>query len=157
MIAALEADVNDHGNPDVVDARLLALSKCQSGLDLEIGEWLLAADRLHIHESFGFASIYEYALRRFGWDGRTTRDRLRVAEALEKLPATRERLADGRFVWSVVRELTRVLREPEDEPDWMVAAANKTARQVERLVKHKKPRAKPTDPDQPELEEYPIL
>jgi hypothetical protein len=64
----------------------------------------------------GFGSFGEYIERLFGYQPRSTQEKLRVAEALEGLPALERALRDGELNWSAVRELTRVaVRETERE------------------------------------------
>ena len=67
-----------------------ALSKLRlkrAALDAEEGFWLLRAFRAATHVYFGYASFGEYIERLFGLNRRTTEEKLRVAGALEVLPA----------------------------------------------------------------------
>src|SRR6188474_2545602 len=64
----------------------------QGEMDVEIGDWLLAARDENVHRRIGHASLLEYAERRLGLDGHSIRERLRVAEVLVGLPALRETL-----------------------------------------------------------------
>jgi hypothetical protein len=75
----------------------------------------------------------------FGYKPRSTQEKLRVAEALEELPAIRAALETGVLNWSAVRELTRVA-VPETEHEWLKVAQGKTVHQLEALVAGK-PRA----------------
>src|SRR5687768_617819 len=95
-------------DPDVVDSTLKTLAKSHSALDVEIGEWLVIADDMDLDQIFGYASIFEYGDRVFGWTHRTTFDRLRVARKLQTLVATRDALSTGKISWSIAREISRV-------------------------------------------------
>lgn len=59
-------------------------------------------------------------------------------------------LENGELVYSVVRELTRVV-VPETAPDWMAAAQGKTLREVEDMVSGREPGDGPDAPAKPEL------
>ena len=142
---AAPAWMADKHDLDTVDAKLTELANTQSALDVEIGEWLLAAERIELHVKFGYASVFEYAARKFGWDGRSTFERLRVARKLETLVALREELCAGRLTWSVVRENSRIAETPDVEAEWIEAVQGKTVREVERMVADHHKNARPTD------------
>jgi len=103
---------------DTVDAKLTELSQTQAALDVEIGEWLLAAERIQLHAKFGYASIFEYAARKFGWEPRAVFERLRGARKLETLDV---------------------------EAEWLEIVRGLTVREVERLVADHKKNARPND------------
>jgi hypothetical protein len=112
---------------------LSQLAKERANADAEEGRWLLAALRSAAHLHLGFASFSEYIERSFGYKPRTTQEKLRVAEALEELPALTQALEQGSVHWSAVRELTRVA-VPESEAAWLAVAHGKSVRQLEELV-----------------------
>jgi hypothetical protein len=72
---------------------LVKIAQQRAGLDAEEGRWLLVAFRSEAHLRLGFASFPEYIERLFGYSPRFTLERLRVAEALEELPALRDELS----------------------------------------------------------------
>ena len=115
-----------------------ALAGRQGQLDVELGDWLLAARAEEVHRHLGFGSMMEYVERRVALKAHAAAERLRVAESLTDLPATREALRTGALSWSVVRELTRVA-VAETEGEWLAAASGKTAREVEQLVSGRRP------------------
>ncbi len=133
-----------------IDQTLLGLAARAGDLDAEIGRWLVAAAEEGVHRHFGFASFAEYVERRLGFDARTTRERLRVARALESLPEVRRSLASGERSWSAVREITRVAT-PENESAWVAKTERMTVRQIERLVAGRRPGDDPTDAKDPLL------
>jgi hypothetical protein len=103
-----------------------------AGRDEEEGRLLLLVERNGVHEGLGMTN-YEYVERFIGYDQRTTRERLRVARALEDLGGIRLALRDGEIKWTTARELTRVATR-YTEGEWLAAAKGMTARQVEQLV-----------------------
>jgi hypothetical protein len=97
----------------------------------------------HVH--LGFGSFSEYVERLCGYRPRSTQEKLRVAEALEELPAIRAALEAGAVHWSAVRELTRVA-VPETEREWLEVTRGKTVHQLEALVAGKPRGARPSSP-----------
>ena len=120
------------------------LGKKRGALDDELGRWMLAAYRLRVHESLGFASFAEYVERHCGCSRREARERLRVAKALCELPDLSHALQSGELFWSAARELTRVVTD-ESEREWLEAASGRTMRQVERMVVGHELGARPFD------------
>lgn len=92
----------------VAHRELLGLARTRAGLDVEEGRWLVIARRSNTNARLGMGSFIEYVERVFGYSPRLTMEKLRVAEALEGLPATAKALESGEVSWSAVRELTRV-------------------------------------------------
>ncbi len=131
-------------------AELSRLAKQRAVADAEEGHWLLCALRSSAHVFQGFGSFAEYVERLFGYSARSTQEKLRVAEALEELPATHDALRSGELNWSAVRELTRVA-VPETEREWLEVAAGKTVHQLEALVSGKQPGDLPATPARPEV------
>jgi hypothetical protein len=110
---------------------------------------LLTAEALGVSASLGCASTVDYAARYCGFDRREARERLRVARALEELPALTAALKDGELAWSAVREITRIADE-KTEDQWLEAARGRTVREVERMVAQHDKGDRPTDPPKPD-------
>ena len=138
------------GNGDwrTAHAALSRLARQRAAADAEEGRWLLAAQRLRTHVHLGLGSFVEYVGRMFGYRPRTTHEKLRVAEALERLPLLAAALERGELSWSAVRELTRVA-VAETEATWLAAGTAKTLRELEELVAGKQPGDLPTDAADP--------
>jgi len=120
----------------VAHEALSRLARERAAADAEEGRWLLAAQRAAVHVHLGFGSFGEYIERMSGYQPRSIQERLRVAEALEGLPALERALSSGEISWSAVRELTRVaVRETEHE--WLAFARGKTLRQLEQVLASK--------------------
>ena len=96
-----------------VHDRVVSFAKRRAGLEWEEGRLLCEAQRAGVHRRLGFASFGEYVERHFGYNGRLVKEKLRVAQALERLPQMSEALRTGELNWSVVRELTRAEATPE--------------------------------------------
>ncbi len=76
----------------------------------------VALGQAHVH--LGYGSFGEYIERLFGYKPRSTQEKLRVAEALEELPAIAQALASGMLNWSArARAHARVAgKSPGDGP-----------------------------------------
>jgi len=132
---------------------LSRLARQRAAADAEEGRWLLAAQRAAVHVHLGFGNFAEYVERLFGYRPRSTSEKLRVAEALESLPALAQALEDGRLSWSAVRELTRVA-VAETEHEWLELAAGKSLRQLEELVTGKRLGDRPSDAPDPAAQRH---
>jgi hypothetical protein len=141
------------GNWRELHERLVTLARAKASLDFEVALELLAARRSGVHARLGYGSFVEYVERLFGYGGRVTQDKLRVAEALEALPALSEALKTGSASWSIVRELTRVAT-PETEREWLEAARGRTVREVEKLVSGHVVGSRPSDKPDPRIERH---
>ena len=127
---------------------LLRLARSHAGLDFEEGQWLVRAHRSRVHARLGYGSFNEYVGWLFGYGARLAQEKLRVAEALERLPELAEALKEGRVCWSAVRELTRIAT-PETESAWLTAATGRTVRELEKLVSGLAPGSRPGDLAEP--------
>src|SRR6187549_3718771 len=126
-------------------AALTRLARERAAADAEEGRWLLVAWRSGAHLHLGHGSFTEYVERLLGYSPRTTREKLRVAEALERLPEAARALEQGALSWCAARELTRVATA-DTEAAWLDAARGRTTRQLEALVAGKQPGDAPPDP-----------
>ena len=132
---------------------LSRLARERAAADAVEGHWLLRARRARAHLHLGFGSFVSYVEQLFGYTPRSIAEKLRVAEALEQLPASRAALEQGRLGWSALREVTRVaVRETEEA--WLQAARGKTVRQLEQLVAGKRPGDAPSAPPDPRAMRY---
>ncbi|RYZ08621.1 MAG: HNH endonuclease [Myxococcales bacterium] len=128
-------------------------AKTRARLDFEEGALLLSAQQLEVHRHFGYGSFTEYVERLLGYAPRVTHDKLRVAEALQRLPETARGLQQGTVKYSHARELTRVAT-PETEEIWVKAASGRTVREVEKLVSGRRPGSLPDSPVEPGHERH---
>jgi hypothetical protein len=133
---------------DEIDRRLRAIAAKRVGLDLEEARWLLIARREELHRQLGFARLEEYMERVLGYGPHAAAERLRVADALEELPAVRAAFEDGELAYSAVRELSRVV-VPTTETAWLDAARGRTLREIEPMVAGRKKGDLPDTPVAP--------
>jgi hypothetical protein len=112
---------------------LSRLAALRARCDAEEGRALLRALRSAAHVHAGFGTFAEYVERLLGYRGRLTYEKLRVAEALERLPQISAALESGALHWSAARELTRVAAV-ETQAAWLEVARGKSLRQIEALV-----------------------
>jgi hypothetical protein len=147
------AEVEEPGEWQAAHAALVELARTRAGLDYDEGRWLLSARRSQAHAQLGYGSFTEYIERLFGYSPRLTHDKLRVAEALERLPELAESLREGTASWSCVRELTRVATA-ETERAWLEQSRGRTTREVEKLVCGHRPGSLPDEPPEAEVRRY---
>jgi len=145
------ADVAHVGGWRELDRRMRRLARRRAVLDAEEAQLRVAAKAAEVHRHLGYGSFDEYLERVLGYAPTTARDRMRVAVALEALPAVRAALAAGEVTFSAVRELTRVATA-DTEQAWLDAIQNLTAREVEQCVRGHKPGDHPDDRPDPQLE-----
>jgi hypothetical protein len=112
-----------------VDERMRTLAARRAALDLEEARLLMLAKRLEIHKQLGYGSFAEYIERVLGYAPGTGRDRVRVAEELETLPAIAAAWEQGRVPYSVVREITRIAT-PATEDVMLAYVDGLTVREV---------------------------
>ena len=89
-------------------ADVLEVARERAGLEGREGAALLRAFRQDVHRHLGYGAFPEYTDRYLGYGHRTTRDKLRTAEALERLPELARALREDQLHASAVRELARV-------------------------------------------------
>ena len=134
-----------------IDRTLCGLAKQRAALDVEEARWLRAAQRLQIWREVGCVSLLDYMERRLGYGPRAAQERLRVAGALEQLPALELALGNGDLPFTAARELSRVMT-PETEGAWLEAGRDKSVHEIEKLVAGHEKGDLPEDPPKPELE-----
>jgi len=133
-----------------IDATIVTLAQKKGALEVEIARWLLAAQRERLDRRLGYGSFAEYVQRRFGYDAHVTREKLRVARALETLPQLGGLLRAGKRTWSAVREMTRAAT-PETEAEWIETTERMTVREIENLLRGRKKGELPDDEKDPLL------
>ena len=148
QVGHLAEAVEIAGTPSWQEAhrQLQRIARRRGALDAAEAHWLVVARDTGVHVELGYGSLGEYLQRVLGYAPRTARERVRVAEALARLPAIRDALARGAVPFSVVRELTREFIRPETEQAWLAAVEGKTVREVEELVVGRECGDLPSDP-----------
>lgn len=85
------------------------------------------------YRSLGHATMELYAREALGLSTAKTRQFLRLARALDELPATRKAVAEGSLPWTKARTLVAVAT-PRTEQRWVGEAAVCTSRELEAKV-----------------------
>ncbi len=130
--------------------RLKRIGKARAALDAQEAEALREAERLRMWRHYGYGSLIEYMEMELGYTPRMALERLRVAKAIVDLPEIGKAMAQGDLSFSAGRELTRVAT-PDTEGEWLEAASDKNASDVQEMVSGHKRGEKPTDPVDPAL------
>ena len=136
-----------------VHNQLLSLRKRRAQLDYEEILALRQAVRLQVWRELGAASMREYLERVLGYGPRAANERLRVAGALDAMPALSQALRSGELPYSAVREISRVAISTTEE-DWVDACRGKNLRQIEELVSQRAEGDLPDSPRRPELQKF---
>ncbi len=110
--------------------------------------WFADIMRRGLFKEFGHASINQYAQMELGFSKSRTRDFVRLAGRLDKLPAVREAMSNGELGYTKARELVSVAT-PETQDSWLKAAKG-TRQELVHEIKRVK-RAAKVDPGQGEL------
>lgn len=110
---------------------------------------MLRGFEVGVEQMYGYASFREYVVRVFDVGARGAEDRIRTARQLEALPVLSEACREGRVLYAITRELTRVAT-PETEAEWLAAAAGKTSREVQRMVSGLRRGDRPNEKKKPE-------
>src|SRR5829696_6982894 len=129
----------------VLHQEIRGLARARAANEHAMCRALLGAHRNGGWRQLGLASFLEYAERSAGLTPRQTEDRLRVAVALEQLPATDAELRSGRLPFTAVRELCRVMTS-ETEAPWLARVAALTVGDIQKLVAGRELGELPDDP-----------
>jgi len=133
-----------------LDRRLRSIAARRSALDHEELTLIREAICVQLWRRFGMASMREYLELAMGYSPQVAAERLRVADALEGLPALEEALGANELSYSAVRELTRIATCKTEE-DWLHACRGKSLREIEELVAEREPGDAPSDRPKPDL------
>ncbi|MBV8761025.1 MAG: DUF222 domain-containing protein [Deltaproteobacteria bacterium] len=91
-----------------VHRRLKRIAKKRAALDREELELIRAAIRVALWRHLGRTSIREYLEVECGYGPHVASERVRVAEALDSMPALEQALGEGELSYSAVRAISRV-------------------------------------------------
>ena len=147
----------DHRSADntcdwlAIDRTLRGLARKRAALDAEEASLLRTAYQIQIWREVGCVSMIDYMERYLGYGVRNAQERLRVALALDGLPAIAGALASGELPFTAVRTLLRVAT-PATERQWLAHCAGRSVHQIEEAVSGRAQGDSPTDPARPDLE-----
>jgi hypothetical protein len=138
-----------------IDRRLRTYRHHRAQLDAAELFDLARAESIKLYLMIGHSTMLEYMEFALAYTPHVARERLRVARALVRLPATSGALAAGQITFSAVRELTRVATD-ETEREWLERAHDKTVHEIEEMVAGRAQGDLPDDPTRPDLRERPL-
>jgi hypothetical protein len=133
-----------------LDRQFRSLAKRRSALDHEELALIREAIEVQVWRELGMVSIREYLERRMGYTPGVASERVRVAEALEAMPALDGALASGELSYSAVREITRIATR-RTERAWVAACRGKTVKEITELLAEREPGDRPESPRKPDL------
>ena len=95
--------------------------------------WFAEIRRRRLYRDLGYASLHQYAAEALGFSASKTSQFVRLAEALDGLPALRESIASGQIGWTKAREVVKVAT-PRNEMRWLAEAKRSSRRDLERKI-----------------------
>jgi hypothetical protein len=151
ILMSRASEAGDKREPWIdLDRQLRSVARRRAALDHEELTLIREALRVQLWRPLGMTSMREYMEVVLGYSPHVASERLRVAEALDALPAIDNALATGELSYSAVRELTRIATR-RTEAAWLDAARGKNLRQIEELVAEREPGDAPGDEPKPDL------
>lgn len=133
-----------------VHQRLKRIAKKRAALDRAELELIRAVIRLALWRHVGCTSIREYLERECGYGPHVASERVRVAEALDSMPALEHALGENALSYSAVRAITRIATNRTEEA-WIAACRGKNQREIEDLLAEREAGDRPETPRKPEL------
>jgi hypothetical protein len=133
-----------------LDGRFRSLHERRGSIDHEELGLIREAIAVQLWRELGMVSIREYLERRMGYTPGVASERVRVAEALDAMPALDGALAAGELSFSAIREITRIATR-RTEGAWVAACRGKTCKEIEELLAEREPGDGPESPRKPEL------
>ncbi len=133
---------------EVIERELVACASQLFAMESRFLALVAAFDRRQGWAGAGVRSCAHWLSWRCGISLHSARERVRVARALETLPAVSRAFDEGRISYSKVRAVTRVAT-PEDEQTWLEVAESGTATHLERIAGGYRRATRPDPADDP--------
>ena len=133
-----------------LDQQFRSLAKRRGALDHEELALIREAIEVQLWRELGMVSIREYLERRMGYTPGVASERVRVAEALDAMPALEQAHAAGELSYSAVREITRIATR-RTERAWLAKCRGKTMKEITELLAEREPGDRPESPRKPDL------
>ena len=133
-----------------LDRQFRSLAKRRGALDHEEFALIREANAVQLWRELGMVSIREYLERRLGYTPGVASERVRVAEALEAMPALELAHASGELSYSAIREITRIATR-RTERAWLAECRGKTMKEITELLAEREPGDRPESPRKPDL------
>jgi hypothetical protein len=133
-----------------LDQQFRSLAKRRGTIDHEELALIREAIEVQVWRELGMVSIREYLERRMGYTPGVASERVRVAEALEAMPALDEALASNELSYSAIREITRIATR-RTERAWLAVCRDQTVKEIVELLAEREPGDRPESPRKPDL------
>ena len=132
-----------------VDRQLRRAARRRARLDHEELVLIRAAIAVQVWRPLGMVSMRDYLENVFGYGPTVATERIRVAEALDAMPALDRALHQSVLPYSAVREISRIATRAT-EGEWVDACRGKNVRQIEELLAEREPGDRPSSPRKPD-------
>ena len=133
-----------------LDQQFRLLAKRRGAVDHEELGLIHEAIEVQLWRELGMVSIREYLERRLGYTPGVASERVRVAEALDAMPALDAALESGELSYSAIREITRIATR-RTERAWLAECRGKTVKEIVELLAEREPGDRPESPRKPDL------
>jgi hypothetical protein len=133
-----------------VDRQLRRAARRRARLDHEELVLIREAIAVQIWRPLGMVSMRDYLEQVFGYGPTVASERIRVAEALDAMPALDAALDGSVLPYSAVREISRIATRAT-EGEWVDACRGKNLRQIEELLAEREPGDRPSSPRKPHV------
>jgi 5-methylcytosine-specific restriction endonuclease McrA len=133
-----------------VDRQLRRAARRRARLDHDDLVLIRRGIAVQVWRPLGMVSMRDYLENVFGFGPTAASERIRVAEALDAMPALDEALAAGVLPYSAVREISRIATRAT-EGEWVDACRGKNLRQIEELLAEREAGDRPSSPRKPDV------
>jgi hypothetical protein len=147
----VETEKTKEGEPwRELHRRFRSAATRRGALDHEELALIREAITVQIWRELGMVSIREYLEHVMGYTPGVASERVRVAEALDAMPALDGALASGELSFSAVKAITRIATR-KTERAWLAACRGKKMREIEELLSEREAGDRPESPRRPDL------
>ncbi len=122
-----------HATHSALKAAVQTMDSAQQNAVLWFGEILSRK----LYQDLGYSSINQYAQQALGFSRTRTGDFLQLCRKLDKLPAIKREVAEGKLGYTKARELAKVA-DQKNETEWLELAKSTSRRELEHEVKRAK-------------------
>ena len=129
-----------HLSRQKIDRGLRAISARDRQTTADLLAYLAEAEVQRIYDDHGYSSMLTYCMGELRYSEDTALRRIGVARAARRFPAIYPAIADGRLNLTAVLLIKPHLR-PENAVELLSAIANRTKREIERLIAERWPQA----------------
>ena len=150
IVVSKACEVSEAEEWQSVHKQLKRIAKRRAALDRDDLALIRKAIRIALWRHLGLTSIREYLERECGYGPHVASERVRVAEALDSMPALEHALGENELSYSAVRAITRIATN-RTEDVWIAACRGKNQREIEELLAEREVGDRPQSPRKPDL------